>query len=54
MNAGHSDFVMTENAGGVSRRSFCSFVASGLVAACVTKTRCNRPCVARTTSAYKS
>ncbi len=37
MNAGHFDFVMTENAGGVSRRSFCSFVASGLVAACVTK-----------------
>ena len=37
MSARLADFVMTEKAGGISRRSFCSFVASGLVAACVTK-----------------
>ena len=37
MNARLAEFVMTENTGGISRRSFCSLVASGLVAACVTK-----------------
>jgi len=37
MNARPADFVMTENAGGISRRSFCSFVAGGFVAAGVTK-----------------
>ena len=37
MNARLADFVMTENGGGISRRFFCSFVANGLVAACVTK-----------------
>ena len=37
MSAHLANFVMTENEGGISRRSFCSFVAGGLVAAGVTK-----------------
>ena len=37
MSARLANFFMTENASGISRRSFGSFVASGLVAACVTK-----------------